>query len=202
MAWHPLGQNVQVFLYHTQYKLGMVLQEKPLEGVQRADNSIFHGWLLHAFHLWGELKLQPPPPAFINCFIGIGTRLSWFGTWKMQWPLSVANTGTSTLRETHVNSTPLPACDLGSWPNAYPIWYFGISHFGGFHLAWPQSPDTWYAKWPCSDRRSDILCNRRMRLLAMGAFPLDLLRYDLSLWPWAQLMGVLGVATCSSSWMV
>jgi hypothetical protein len=38
------------------------------QGYHGLNNSIFHGRLLHAFHLWGEARFQPPPPTFINNF--------------------------------------------------------------------------------------------------------------------------------------
>ena len=45
----------------------MGLQEKPLAGVPQADNSIFHGRLLHAFHLQDEMRFQLPlPPPLTN----------------------------------------------------------------------------------------------------------------------------------------
>jgi hypothetical protein len=46
-----------------------------------------HCQLFHAFHLWGEARLQPPPPTFIYFFIGIRMRPSRFGTWRTWRPL-------------------------------------------------------------------------------------------------------------------
>jgi hypothetical protein len=50
----------------------MGLQEKPLAGVPRADNSIFHGRLLHTFHLRDEMRFQLPPPFPLTNYIKIG----------------------------------------------------------------------------------------------------------------------------------